>query len=1066
MEKIIEELLSFNAQKAYEDSWKPSGWKQAKWFLKPQTQDKDRVFSWNDVLTYNPEKLSFVRRSLKGIDKTQLLKNIIDRIMVNTSTDMERFKCIITFVQKNIIHPMVEQPMESDAAKTFRYECSPETVQAEPYQEDLGAKWVKLAYEETKRYGSYLGVWCNPLAQKFTGDWGLKGMATDALELLLLHEARCGAQACVVVQLAQLAGFRARLVQVRSHRVAEVFVDGTWVLADPDVWAEGFIPLTDSGFPVTIDWCRTHPDIVDSWPTRVNMPPSYSWYFAPEVIESKFKYLQIGKCRPVFDHLDKYTEQLDAVIASRCTVNFAGGDLGRQCYEGLKSKNELAAVLEHLRQYNRRGHENGVSVMLSYLCATSIVCLDGIESFKKHWDAHFPDRPADFDPAKMLQQDINGKDLPSWYGGNYLPADTWNPYWRQYHKYMIKLVIESGHDGVFYDNPTVHALGNYSFWAMQAWKQFLVDNRTVVDKTDIQSLRELTVIYPEHWKRFRTTAAPDFLREIRDYARTIKQDFILTCNNSLNTWDSFYSQPRYFGYSIYELSKSEDLVVIEDVSSQPRREGDSFISYAGTIKMIHSVGRDLPLVVCTIAHGNYWTPPHQRNLAIAECTAHNAAYMVWSCWDEQYRGAMSNEVEKYHNFIDKNTDLLASTKSVSNVLLIFAYNNWLKTDKCHTAELAFELSSRNIQYDVAVEGLVTAEKLKKYAAVVFHTAEEEFKKSTRQLLDQYLSKGGKIFSLRPVVETIVKGVTVSSACPGYLSKVIFDGAHFSLEEYEKEKFAIAAHRNLGDPDNTFMTENFARENEGLDKPYAPVAHYIVREWSEPQLIERVVVWWSAKEMWPEKYFIQICDEGGNWTNVMPGKNGKPVSAANPGEWLWHKAQSQREEFTFNPPIKTSKISILQEKFGGGEKCPGMLAIQGMEIYPPNSQENIAKIPGPQKSADFEEFTNYCEGLSLKIEGQPSVRGVVRKTKDAYLLHLYNLDVVRQDNYHDTVNPVGPVSVKWLLPETANLASHLKCLTPDQTPNEFEIPCCSKKKGRCIETTFTLEHLHLWTIITA
>src|SRR5205085_8192591 len=176
-------------------------------------------------------------------------------------------------------------------------------------------------------------------------------------------------------------------------------------------------------------------------------------------------------------------------------------------------------------------------------------------------------------PERMLQQDIKGNNLPSWYGPTYSPADMWNPYWRQYTQYTIKLVVDCGFDGVFFDNPTVHDKGNYSPPAMRAWAEFLRAQAISPPSQEIGALRELTRQYADLWRRFRTTEAADFFREIREYGRSLKLDFILTANNSLNSWDSFYSQPRGYAYSIPQQSQYEDFVTIEDMSSAPRKQG-------------------------------------------------------------------------------------------------------------------------------------------------------------------------------------------------------------------------------------------------------------------------------------------------------------------------------------------------------------------------------------------------------------------------------------------------------------------------------------------------------------
>ena len=72
----------------------------------------------------------------------------------------------------------------------------------------------------------------------------------------------------------------------------------------------------------------------------------------------------------------------------------------------------------------------------------------------------------------------------------------WNPYWREYTKLTIKLAAESGHDGVYFDNPTVHTSGNFSPYAMKAWTRFLKQEGVAVAGDDIGALRALTKSQP------------------------------------------------------------------------------------------------------------------------------------------------------------------------------------------------------------------------------------------------------------------------------------------------------------------------------------------------------------------------------------------------------------------------------------------------------------------------------------------------------------------------------------------------------------------------------------------
>ncbi len=451
--------------------------------------------------------------------------------------------------------------------------------------------------------------------------------------------------------------------------------------------------------------------------------------------------LKVGRMNPAFDHLGAFSEQLDAAIASRCTLVYATG-LGAYSYSGLPPKAKLDAYLDHLRDYNRKAHSNGVLV-LSYLCATSIV---DPEKFATDLGDYFPGRPEAFTPRRMLQQDINGTNLPSWYGGAYTPADMWNPYWREYTKLTIKLVVASDHDGVFFDNPTVHPQGNYSEYAMKAWARFLQDEGTKAATNDLAALRSLTKSQPELWRKFRTTEAADFFREMREYGRSLKPGFILTVNNSLNSWDSFYSQSQDYGYSILEQSRHEDVVTIEDMSSQPRRDGAAFVSYAGPLRMLHAINNGRPLSICTI-DGNYTAPAGFMKLAIAECAAHDAAYMVWSCWELAARTALEENVAAYHDFMRKHEKLFVDSRSAPEMLLIWPSENWVRTRDCATASLARELSAANLQYDVVTESDLSAGVLRQYRMVIYATAEPMARKATMEVFGAYKKGGGRVIPL-------------------------------------------------------------------------------------------------------------------------------------------------------------------------------------------------------------------------------------------------------------------------------------------------------------------------------
>src|SRR5213075_1980180 len=101
-----------------------------------------------------------------------------------------------------------------------------------------------------------------------------------------------------------------------------------------------------------------------------------------------------------------------------------------------------------------------------------------------------------------------------------------------------------------------------------------------------------------------------FFADIRACARSIKRDALITANNSLNSPDVLFSQCRNYGYNIYEMSKVEDLVVVEDMSSQPRvLPGGKTVEYGPTYKQLSAISHGKPVVAVTIADSDYHTAP-------------------------------------------------------------------------------------------------------------------------------------------------------------------------------------------------------------------------------------------------------------------------------------------------------------------------------------------------------------------------------------------------------------------------------------------------------------------------
>ena len=334
------------------------------------------------------------------------------------------------------------------------------------------------------------------------------------------------------------------------------------------------------------------------------------------------------------------------------------------------------------------------------MCSTSIVKL---AEFDRHWPSELRQQ-LHTSPAQWMQQNVRGEVLKSWYGGDYEPACMNNPDWRTYQKYVLRLQLDAGMDGIFFDNPTVHPDGCYCPYCMQAFQRFLAVRQMTVSDSSVEGLRRTAVARKKDFLHFRTTIARDFIADMRNFARTLNPKALITANNSLNSPTVLYSQARTYGYSIYEMSKAEDLVVVEDMLSQPRVDSSGKIyEYGPTYRQLEAISHGKPVVAVTIAQADYHTPPNLVRLALAEAAAHGASYLSWPTWPANERQRMIHTIAPQERFLREHADWLNNAEPVADTVLFLPYFRFLESDRCAASQLAAKLTRANIQYRVICE---------------------------------------------------------------------------------------------------------------------------------------------------------------------------------------------------------------------------------------------------------------------------------------------------------------------------------------------------------------------------
>jgi hypothetical protein len=453
--------------------------------------------------------------------------------------------------------------------------------------------------------------------------------------------------------------------------------------------------------------------------------------------------LSIGVADHAFDHLGDIGDQAPAAAASGATIIYTTG-FGPMGYLGLPEPEKLARARDSVSAYIGDARGRGVRLSIGYVCATSIV---KVGTFDRNWTPEFRGK-FKTPPGDWLQQDHDGKSLPSWYGGDYRPACMNNPDWRTYEKELVRLQLQAGNDGIFFDNPTVHPQGCYCEYCMRKFEAFLHADDPKLEPSrnlDQTELRKLAVSRPKEFRRFRTTIAADFLREMGSFARTINSHALITCNNSLNSPEAFFSQCRTCAYDIDQMSRAEDFVVVEDMGSQPRVLADGrTVEYGPVYQLLRAISHGKPVVAVTLADGDYHTPANLMRLAMAEAAAHGAAYLAWPTWPENVRQRMIASVRPEADLLRQNASLLNNCQQRADVLLFLPFRRWEETSDCAALNIARALEAANVQFEVVSEEDLAAKLGTGGRPLMLIESESVLHPSETQLLKKFKASGGHV----------------------------------------------------------------------------------------------------------------------------------------------------------------------------------------------------------------------------------------------------------------------------------------------------------------------------------
>lgn len=388
--------------------------------------------------------------------------------------------------------------------------------------------------------------------------------------------------------------------------------------------------------------------------------PIYLWAGPGTIRMNRLKFMGAPVAETV--HLEAYTDQGAKRVVEEAACNWAYLTYNWGFPPELEQED-----WEFFRQAVKVYHRHGIQVF-GYVQTSNYVNSGSFEG--EDWYARDPyGRPFYY------------------YTGRYMVC--WlHPKWREHLKQMVRQVVETGADGVFFDNPW---MGAQPFFFGGAWlgvagchcerckEAFRRDTGLEIPVTIDPLLEEVQAYL--HWRARVVTST---LQELAEFARSLKPNVLVSANN----FDAVM-RPSYLvmGIDLPALAKVQDIMMIEDFGL-PRwsPEGDKrplLVNNSLTLRVARALAGQTPVSTIPYDKGIGFDPvypPRRFRQAIAEAAACGAIAVIKGT-EYVERGVFTlltaaeyapqrEAIGRYHRWLEAHANLYQGWEPVAPVGLL------------------------------------------------------------------------------------------------------------------------------------------------------------------------------------------------------------------------------------------------------------------------------------------------------------------------------------------------------------------------------------------------------------
>ncbi len=309
-----------------------------------------------------------------------------------------------------------------------------------------------------------------------------------------------------------------------------------------------------------------------------------------------------------------------------------------------------------------------------------------------------------------------------------------NPSYVQYFKGVINLVAASGHDGAYIDWTKVHEGTCYCPHSKNAFRiylkekvpaDYLQERYGLTDVSKVEPPIDNTMALWREWLQFRSWSLTDYQRQIRDEARKINPNFVLSGNIN----GGAYGNMAYTnGDDMEMMGTVEDFFYSEiqhGLQSVPRTENGTKISNSGPLKFLAAAAQQKPVWMYCIQPSHPKPIPNEKalfnliKLNIGEAFAnHNTFSVVRETFGKPISPYVHEGAEQIYAFFKENEPNLVGAKLSANIGIYCSINQFYSDEFSYFNPASRVLADNGIAHVMTVERDFSPEELSKYEVIV------------------------------------------------------------------------------------------------------------------------------------------------------------------------------------------------------------------------------------------------------------------------------------------------------------------------------------------------------------